>query len=175
MRKVLTSILTIAFCLVALAGAVYAYFTSKVVVEGNVLGSGNAILKVTNDLNTWVELPAMEVSSAYPGWNQSYPMYFKNDSNVPITLKVRPAVGSPSGEGKLLDEIYMSFSDPDGNSIGEPRPLRAWLTAGDNPILASLAQGKRTGKWKLDLSMPSGATTQGKSLAFNLLFDGIQE
>jgi len=173
MRKVLTSALTIVFCLAVVAGAAYAYFSSKTTISGNVLGTGSAVLAVGNSIEPWVEFPKIEVSNTYPGWNKTYPIYFRNDSTVDITLKIRPAIGSTSGDDGLLDEIKMGFTNPDGASIG-PWTLRAWSTADDNPSLTTLAHGVTTGEWKVNLSIPLSATIQGASLTFDLLFEGIQ-
>jgi len=186
MRKIYLSVLAIAATLALVGGATYAVFSDPATSGPNTFATGNADLKIAIDTNkdgvksAWDDLatPAFPErwTNLYPGWEDSYWIYLKNDSISPITLKVRPEIKN-NDWNSLLDNIYLGFSWSDGSHQVGPWPLRDWISVDNNPYLEpTLPQGKSDGPWVAKFSIPTTAGNEiaGKTINFDLVFNGIQ-
>jgi predicted ribosomally synthesized peptide with SipW-like signal peptide len=190
MKKIYLSLLAIIATVALVGGATYAVFTNAATSGPNTFATGNADLKIAIDTDKdgvksdWADsaTPAFPEgwTNLYPGWENSYWIYLKNNSSSPITLKVKPKLNITSYTAwQLWDEVYMEISWADGTHSSGSWPLRAWVTPpDDNPYLEPvLPQGYDTGPWVVKFSIPTtaGDEIQNKNITFDLIFDGIQQ
>lgn len=190
MKKIYLSILTIIITISLVGGATFAVFSNKATSGPNTFATGNADLKIAidtdkdgvksawqDDVEPWNQYMQDNWQNLYPGWEDSYWIYLKNDSNSPITLKVRPEIANINDWNNLLDNIYLGFSWSDGSHQVGPWPLRDWTTVADNPYLEpELPQGYDTGPWVVQFSIPTTAGNEiaDQTIKFDLIFNGIQ-
>ena len=187
MKKIWLSISAIIVTMGIAAGVTYAVFTNAATSGPNTFATGNADLKIAIDTDkdgvksAWNDsvTPAFPErwTNLYPGWEDSYWIYLKNESSSPITLKVRPEIGN-NDENNLLDNIYLGFSWSDGSHQVGPWPLRDWISVDNNPYLEpELPQDYDTGPWVVQFSIPTTAGNEiaEKILNFDLIFNGIQQ
>ncbi len=190
MRKIYFSLTAILLVVGAVAGASYAVFSNSVTSGLNAFATGNADLKIKIDTNkdgtatsNWQD----EVTpydqhvkdnwqNLYPGWEDTYWVYLKNDSSSPIKLKIVPEIKN-NDWNNLLDNIYMSFSWLNGSNDTGSKTLREWINADDNPELVPvLDQGEDAGPWVVKFYIPetAGNNIAEKTINFDLVFNGIQ-
>ena len=185
MKKIYLSILAITAAIALVGGATYAVFSNKATSGPNTFDTGNADLKLRHRTDqAWADsYGGANWDNLYPGWSDSYNVYLKNNSSSPITLRVFPRLENASGNGILLDEVYLQFLYADGtpvlNSSGNPCgivTLRWWLDNPDTFDIGDLTQGQERGPWVAQFSIPTTAdnTIADKSLNFDLVFNGIQ-
>lgn len=187
MKKIWLSVLAIVVTVGIAAGVTYAVFTNTAASGPNTFATGNADLKIAIDTDkdgiksAWGDsaTPAFPEGweDLYPGWENSYWIYLKNESSSPITLKVRPEV-SNNDWNNLLDNIYLGFSWLDGSHQVGPWPLRDWISVDNNPYLEpELLQSDDSGPWVVQFSIPTTAGNEiaDKTLNFDLIFNGIQQ
>jgi len=181
--------LAIAATLALVGGATYAVFSDPATSGPNTFATGNADLQLRHQLNQdWANsYGGSKWSNLYPGWTDSYNVYLKNNSSSPISLRVFPKIanvtGVGSGYGILLDNVYLQFLYEDGtpvvNSNGKPCenvPLRWWLNNPDAFDIGDLTQAQERGPWVAKFSIPitAGNEIAGKTITFDLVFNGIQ-
>jgi len=189
MKKIYLSVLAIVATIGLIAGATYALFSNKATSGPNTFATGNADLKIAIDTDqdgiksNWDDsvTPAFpeKWTNLYPGWEDSYWIYLKNESTSPITLKVMPKLDITSYTAwQLWDEVYMEITWSDGTHSTGNYPLRAWVAPPDNnPYLEpTLPQGQDSGPWVIKFSIPTtaGNEIQDANITFDLIFDGIQ-
>jgi len=193
MKKIYLSILAIVATIGLVAGATYALFSNKAISGPNTFATGNADLKIAIDTDkdgiksNWDDsvTPAFpeKWTNLYPGWEDSYWIYLKNESTSPISLRVFPQLSNAAGDGIMLDNVYLQFLYADGtavlnsngNSCGNVT-LRWWLDNPDSFDIGDLTQGQERGPWVVQFSIPVTADNSiaNKSLNFDLIFNGIQ-
>jgi predicted ribosomally synthesized peptide with SipW-like signal peptide len=190
MRRIYLSVLAIVATLALVGGATYAIFSDPATSGPNTFATGNADLKIAIDtdkdgtqsdwsdkVTPWDQYQQENWQNLYPGWEDSYWIYLKNDSISPITLNVRPEIANTDWSNSLLDNIYLGFSWSDGSHQLGPWPLRDWISVDNNPYLEpTLPQGKSDGPWVAKFSIPTtaGNGIAGKTINFDLVFNGIQ-
>ena len=188
MRRIYLSVLAIAATLALVGGATYAVFSDPATSGPNTFATGNADLKIAIDTNkdgamsAWDNLatPAFPErwTNLYPGWEDSYWIYLKNESSAPIDLRVRPKITITSESyWEMRDKIKMEIDWRSGGHSTKSYPLRAWITPDDNPYLDPvLAPGQVAGPWVVKFSIPTDAGNEiaNQKITFDLVFDGIQ-
>jgi len=186
MKRILFSILTVVAVAGLVGGATYAVFSNKATSGPNTFATGNADLKIDIDKNKngvrdedWQDdVDGISWSDLYPGWEDSYWIYLKNESSAPIDLRVRPEVTITSESyWEMKDKIKMEIDWRSGGHSSGSWPLRDWTSVDNNPYLDPiLAPGQEAGPWLVKFSIP---TTAGNEIAdqtinFDLIFNGIQ-
>jgi len=185
MRKVYLSILAIVATVALVGGATYAAFTNAATSGPNTFATGNADLKLRHQPSQgWADsYGGASWGNLYPGWSDSYNVYLKNVSSSPISLRVFPKITGATGAGVMLDKVYLQFLYSDGtpvlNSSGNPCgnvTLRWWQDNPDSFDIGDLTQGQVRGPWVAKFSIPTTAGNEiaGKTLSFDLIFNGIQ-
>jgi len=185
MRKIYLSILAIIATVALVGGATYAVFTNAATSGPNTFATGNADLKLRHQPGQpWADsYGGASWGNLYPGWSDSYNVYLKNDSSSPISLRVFPKVANATGDGIMLDRVYLQFLYGDGtpvlNSSGTPCgnvTLRWWLNNPDTFDIGDLTQDQDRGPWVAQFSIPTTAGNEisNGSIVFDLIFDGIQ-
>ncbi|HUV71563.1 MAG TPA: SipW-dependent-type signal peptide-containing protein [Clostridia bacterium] len=190
MRKIYLSILAIVATVALVAGATYAAFTNKATSGPNTFATGNADLKIAIDTDkdgtksAWQDsvIPAFPErwENLYPGWEDSYWIYLKNESSAPIDLTVRPEIAVTShSSGQMRDKIKMEIDWQSGGHSTGSHPLRAWIVPpDDNPYLDPvLAPGQEAGPWVVKFSIPADAGNEiaDQTITFDVKFNGIQQ
>jgi len=186
MKKILFSILTVTAIAGLVGGATYAVFSNKVTSGPNTFATGNADLRLRHQTSqAWADsYGGSNWGNLYPGWNDSYNVYLQNNSSSPIVLRAFPQVTNTTGNGIMLDNVYLQFLYADGtpalDSSGSPCgnvPLRWWLDNPDTFDIGDLDQGQDRGPWVAKFSIPTTAdnTIADKSLNFDLVINGIQQ
>jgi hypothetical protein len=131
----------------------------------------------------WDQYQQENWQNLYPGWEDSYWVYLKNESSSPISLRVFPKITGTIGNVVMLDRVYLQFLSSNGtpvlNSSGNPCgnvPLRWWLDHPDSFDIGDLTRGQERGPWVAKFSIPTTAGNEiaGKTLSFDLIFNGIQ-
>ncbi len=185
MKKVYLSILAIVATLSLVGGATYALFSNEATSGPNTFATGNADLKLRhNPTQGWADsYGGSNWDNLYPGWEDSYNVYLKNNSSSPITLRAFPRIESVSGNWMLLDNIYLQFLYADGtpalNSNSNPCgnvTLRWWLDNPDSFDIGDLTQAQERGPWIAKFTIPTtvGNEIANKTITFDLIFNGIQ-
>lgn len=187
MKKIYLSILTIVTALALVSGATFALFSNKATSGPNTFATGNADLKIAIDTDkdgvksAWDDsvTPAFPErwTNLYPGWEDSYWIYLKNDSSSPIILEVLPTVDITSYDiAALWDEVFMEITWLDGSHSTNKFSLRAWRENTSLYLEPTLAQGAETGPWVVNFSIPTTAGNEIKdgNIVFDLIFDGQQ-
>lgn len=186
MKRIWLSILAIIVTMGIAAGVTYAVFTNAATSGPNTFATGNADLKLRHrESQSWAGFyGGADWDNLYPGWSDSHNVYLKNDSSSPITLRVFPKVTKATGDGIMLDRVYLQFLYGNGtpvlNSSGNPCgnvPLRWWLDNPDTFDIGDLTQGQPRGPWVAQFSIPTtaGNEIKEKTLNFDLIFNGIQQ
>ena len=184
-------ILTVVAVASLVGGATYAFFSNKVTSGPNTFATGNADLKIAIDTNKdgvksdwqddvepWDQYMQDNWQDLYPGWEDSYWIYLKNDSSSPITLKVLPTVDITSySTGYLWDEVFMEITWLNGTHSTNKYSLRAWRENASIYLEPTLAQGADDGPWVVKFSIPTTAGNEiaDQEIVFDLIFDGIQQ
>lgn len=189
MKKIILSILTVVAVAGLVGGATYAVFSNKVTSGPNTFATGNADLKIAIDTDkdgtksAWSDLvtPAFPErwTNLYPGWEDSYWIYLKNESSAPIDLKARPEVTVTSESyWEMKDKIKMEIDWLSGGHSTGSWPLRDWTSVDNNPYLDPiLAPGQEAGPWVVKFSIPTDAGNEiaDQNIVFDLIFNGIQQ
>lgn len=178
MKKVLVVFLVLFFCSILVANRVHALFSSRAVSSDNTISSGNAGLLIKNNINDdWDStVDGVNWSNIYPGWSNSFNIYFKNTSASPISLKIQPKIETSDIETEeLLDDIKMEISKEDGTHSTGVLSFNDWVS-NDDFIDQELAQGAESDPWvvKFSVSNDVGNEFESSSFGFNLIFDGQQ-
>lgn len=170
------SVLFLFFCF--LTTNAYALFSSRAINQNNTISSGNATLQIknnpTDEWNSTTE--GVGWTNLYPGWSNSFNIYFKNSSSSSISLKVKPKLeisGTPNDE--LLDDLKMEISKSDGTSSTGTLSFREWVS-NETFLSQEFAQNEESEPWlvKFSVSNDVGNEFENSSLGFNLIFDGQQ-
>ena len=178
-KKILISLSVIAVVAGIVSGLTWAYFSNQATVTGNTFSTGNADLQIrlVGSGQGWQDsVTGVNWENLYPGWSESYEIQLRNKSTSPIVLKVIPRVVFTSGSTSMRNVIKMQFKDAHGNGIGLAKTLQEWR---DNTFaLEALKQGAEGIIWTVEFTFPLSEEDQnhlqGKSLTFDLIFDGIQ-
>lgn len=187
MRRIYLSVLAIAATLALVGGATYALFSNPATSGPNTFATGNADLKIAIDTNKdgtksgWGDTatPAFSEKWAnlYPGWEESYWVYLKNDSSSPITLKALPKINITSySTGFLWDEVFMEITLGNGSGSTGKYSLRSWVNNTNLYLSPVLGKGEEHGPWVVKFSIPTTAGNEiaNQNINFDLVFNGIQ-
>ncbi|MEA3355224.1 MAG: SipW-dependent-type signal peptide-containing protein [Patescibacteria group bacterium] len=187
MKKILLSIFAITTIISLVAGAVYAAFSDKATSGPNTFATGNADLKIAIDTDKDGQKSAWDDSTTpafperwtnlYPGWEDSYWIYLKNESSSPITLKILPTVDITSYDiADLWDDVFMEITWSDGSHSTGKYSLRVWRENSSTYLEPTLAKDAEAGPWVVNFSISENAGNEIKdgSIIFDLIFDGIQ-
>jgi len=190
MKKIWLSISAIIVTMGIAAGVTYAVFTNAATSGPNTFATGNADLKIAIDTDkdgvksAWNDsvTPAFPErwTNLYPGWEDSYWIYLKNESSAPIDLRVRPEITITSESyWEMEDKIEMEIDWRSGGHSTGNWPLRAWITPpDDNPDLDPvLAPGQEAGPWVVKFSIPTTAGNEiaDQTIIFDVVFNGTQQ
>lgn len=189
MRRIYFSILLISTALALIGGATYALFSDQAVSGPNVFATGNADLQISldtdkdgvrsewaNEVHPWDQYMQNNWRNLYPGWEDTYHLWLKNNSSAPISLRVVPKIGNiVTNNWALLDKIELQFFYQNGTPASEKRSLRAWQTNTDELIVITKTNPER-GPWVVKFSIPptAGNEIKDSEISFNLIFDGEQ-
>lgn len=189
MRRIYLSVLLISIVLALVSGATYALFSDQAVSGPNVFATGNADLQISidtdkdgvrsewaNEAHPWDQYMQNNWRNLYPGWEDTYHIWLKNNSSAPIDLKVVPTVGKiTTNKWVLLDNIELQFFYLDGTPASDRLTLRDWQTNTEELITITKDNPER-GPWVVKFSIPASAgnNIEDSEISFDLIFNGEQ-
>ena len=189
MRKIYWSILMISAALALVGSATYALFSDQAVSGPNVFATGNADLQISIDtdkdgtrsewadeVHPWDQYMENNWRQLYPGWEDSYHLWLKNNSSAPIDLRVIPTIGNVvTNKWALLDNIELQFFYLDGTPASDKRSLREWQSNTD-PLIVITQDNPERGPWVVKFSIPAeaGNNIKDSEISFDLIFNGEQ-
>ena len=133
MKKSILKNLAMIIVVAAIAsGVTYSLFLDPAKVEGNNFTTGSADLKIKmpNDgCPDWSDsCPGKTWTALYPGWNDSYEVYLRNDSPANISLEVTPFIEETGSSQDLWNNSYMEITWSDGSHSTGRFSMTAWKT-----------------------------------------------
>lgn len=180
-KKILRNFATIIIVAAVASGVTYSFFSDPAKVIGNNFTTGSADLKIKmpNDgCPDWSDSCAGKTWTAlYPGWNDSFEVYLKNESPANIPLEVVPFIEETGSSQELWNKSYMEITWGDGSHSTGRYSMTDWKTNSAIKLAPTLAQGQEAGPWvvKFDIDPAAGNEIANAHIGFNVVFDGVQQ
>lgn len=180
-KKILKNLAMILIVAAVAAGITYSYFSNPAKVEGNNFSTGDADLKIkmpNDSCPDWADsCPGKTWTALYPGWSDSYEVYLRNESSANIAMEVLPYIEETGSSQDLWNKSFMEISWSDGSHSTGRFSLNDWKTNSTIKLLPVLAHEQEAGPWvvKFDIDTAAGNEIANASIAFNLVFDGVQQ
>lgn len=192
-RRIAMSALSIVAALTLMGGATYAQLSSNATGTGITFASANASLKIAKDLGGGNAGPFADTQTfdtpihhVFPGYNQGFTFWLRNDSSESIPLTNAVSLGSYSatgvGVGDLTTNLEVGFNctnmgvtsnTPGAITSNGLFPISVWNPG--NEDLGSLGAGEYA-FCTMTANVPSSVTSMltGENVTFTATFTGTQ-
>lgn len=179
-KSIIRNLATIIIVAAVASGVTYSYLSNPAKVEGNSFTTGSADLKIKmpNDgCPDWSNsCPGKNWTALYPGWNDSFDVYLKNESPANISLEIVPFIEETGSSQDLWNKSYMEITWSDGSHSTGRFSMQAWKSNTAIKLVPVLAQGQEAGPWvvKFNIDPAAGNEIANAHIGFNVVFDGVQ-
>lgn len=182
MRRILLSLLTIAFVGVMATAATHSYFNSQAELSDITFSSGNANLDVYCSVNGEGVGAGkncnfnFDSTLWYPGLSEDRVITLHNGSTAPITLATSAWIEENSlTQTQNLGSVVSLQFYIDDTPIGAPEPLDNLVGSANQINLGQIAQdSSKQVKIMLEMSPQATSANAGGNVSFDLIFDGVQ-